>query len=98
MDITLLIRALFLVLSFIYTVVLVPYIKSKTTEEQYSKLKFYVKTGVQAAEMIYNEPGMGAIKKDYVLNYIRGLGFTVDVNELNALIESAVLELKNSLE
>ena len=98
MDITLLIRALFLVLSFIYTVVLVPYIKSKTTEEQYSKLKFYVKTGVQAAEMIYNEPGMGTIKKDYVLNYIRGLGFTVDVNELNALIESAVLELKNSLE
>ena len=98
MDITLLIRALFLVISFVYTVVLVPYIRSKTTEEQYSKLKFYVKTGVQAAEMIYKEPGMGPIKKDYVLNYIEGRGFIVDEHELDALIESAVLELKNSLE
>lgn len=98
MDITLLIRALFLVLSFVYTVVLVPYIKSKTNEEQYARLKFYVKTGVQAAEMIHNEPGMGAIKKEYVLDYIEGLGFIVDDNELDALIESAVLELKKSLE
>lgn len=43
--------------------------------------------------MIYTESGMGAQKKAYVLEYLRTKGFTLDIDTLDNLIESAVLDL-----
>ena len=97
MDVTKLVEIFFLLLSFVYSAVLLPYMKSKMSTEQLERLKVYVKAGVQAAEIIYNEPGMGVLKKQYVIAYLESLGYSVDENKLDALIESAVLELKKDL-
>lgn len=40
--------------------------------------------------MIYKESGMGPQKKAYVIEYLHKLGFTIDPNILNNLIESEV--------
>lgn len=80
------------------TTFLVPYIRSKTTVEQQNKIKMYVKMAVQAAEIMYNDHGQGAQKKQYVIEYLAGKGYELDGDELDVYIESAVLELKHSLE
>lgn len=96
MNITLLIKALLLLLSFAYTAFLLPYIKSKLNESQREKLWNVVVMAVQAAEMIYGS-GTGALKYEFVEQYLADRGFKLDAQEVKVLIESAVLELKNSL-
>ena len=51
---------------------------------------------MSAAEQIYTGSGRGAEKKEYVLNWLHEHGVTVDESKLDAMIESAVYELKNS--
>lgn len=46
--------------------------------------------------MIYNGTGRGAEKKTYVLNYLNEKGYKLDLDTIDNLIESAVLELKKS--
>ena len=45
--------------------------------------------------MIYTESGMGQQKKAYVLEFLNSKGFTVDVDSIENLIESAVLDLNS---
>lgn len=74
---------------------LIPYIKSKTTEKQREDIYFWVKVAVNAAQQIYKEKGQGRFKKEYVFNFlVDDMGFKISMDELNILIESAVLELK----
>jgi len=98
MDITLIVKIVLMVLAAIYTYILVPFIKAKTTDTELESLKKFVRAGVRAAEMIYNEDGMGAKKKAYVLEYLKELGYSIDVNEIDAIIEGAVYELKKEFE
>lgn len=98
MDITLIIKIILMILAAVYTYILVPYIKAKTTGSQLDSLKNFVRMGVRAAEMLYREEGMGQAKKQYVLNYLKNLGYSVDEDEIDALIEGAVFELKKDLE
>ena len=49
---------------------------------------------VEAAEMVYNGAGRGAEKKAYVLDYLTRKGYKLDSDNIDKLIESAVLELK----
>ena len=74
---------------------LIPFLKAKLSESQRNKLKLYVKMAVQAAEMLWSDPGMGLAKKNYVKEYLESKGYTLDTYDLDVLIESAVLELKN---
>ena len=53
-----------------------------------------VNIAVSAAEMIFQEGGSGAAKKDWVINYLKEHGVDVDEEQVNALIESAVYELQ----
>ena len=73
---------------------LIPFLKSKLTAEQLSKVKFWVNIAVEAAEMIYVGTGRGEEKKAHVLEFLKGKGFTLDMTSIDNLIESAVLELK----
>lgn len=75
---------------------LIPYIKNKTTAEQFETIKLWVKVAVQAAEMIYVGTGRGEEKKKYVVEFLASKGFKLDMAEIDALIEAAVLELKQS--
>lgn len=98
MDITPYVKVAEIILAAIFTYIIVPYIKAKLNNERLEKLRVFVKTAVQAAEMIFNETGMGKEKKQYVINCLADAGYKLDEEELDLIIESAVLELKNNLE
>lgn len=49
-----------------------------------------------AAEQIYTGSGRGEEKKEYVINWLREHGITVDEAKLDALIEAAVYELNTN--
>ena len=78
----------------IISYILIPYIKSKTTEKQRDDIVFWIEIAVSAAEQIYKEKGQGRLKKEYVIEFMRGKGIELSINEFDVLIESTVLELK----
>ena len=88
MNITPIIEAVFALIAAIVTAVVVPYIKSRTTAA-------WVRIAVTAAEQIYNGTGRGQEKKKYVEDWLKAHGVTVDSEKLDAMIDSAVYELKN---
>ncbi len=76
------------------TTFLIPYIKTKLDAERYEKLCLWVQAAVEAAEMIYEGSGRGEEKKEYVKACLEAHGYTLDVDEIDNLIESAVYQLK----
>ena len=76
------------------SVYLIPYIKTKVSAEQLDTIKFWVNIAVEAAEMIYNGTGRGEEKKAYVVKFLNSKGFTLNPEEIDNIIEAAVLELK----
>lgn len=75
---------------------LIPYIKTKVSAEQFATIKLWVQVAVQAAEMLYVGSGRGEEKKQYVLDFLKSKGFSLNMEEIENLIEAAVLELKQS--
>lgn len=76
------------------TVVIVPLVKSKTTEKQRENIYTIVKAAVWAAEQILKrEDPTGGIRKQYVLDYLLGKGVKIDIEDLDVMIEAAVKEL-----
>lgn len=96
-DITPIIEAIAALIAVIITAVVIPYIKSKTTTQQQAQINAWVKIAVAAAEQIYKGSGRGEEKKEYVINWLEDRGFTLDEDEVDALIESAVYELNNGI-
>ena len=90
-DITPIINAVIALAAAGVTVFLIPWIKSKTTDEQRKELHEWVKIGVAAAEQLYKGQGRGEEKKKYVLEFLASMGFTVDEEAINAAIEAAPL-------
>jgi len=97
-DYTMLIEGIFTILVAVMTMFVIPWIKSKISAEQLSEVMKWVKIAVQAAEMIYKESGMGEAKKAYVMSFLDNLGIMYNKEQINNLIESAVLELKKEIE
>lgn len=95
-DLTPVVTAIITLLLSVISAFLVPYIKSKMSAQQLATIIQWVKIAVQSAEMIYKESGMGAKKKEYVMNFLKEKGFTLNTDEVDSLIESAVLELKQT--
>lgn len=93
-DITEVIKYAILLVFAVCTTFVIPYIKAKIGDEKFTELQKWVKIGVQAAEMIFNEGGMGTVKKEYVIEFLKQKGYTLDTETISNLIESAVLELK----
>ncbi|MBR5872641.1 MAG: holin [Oscillospiraceae bacterium] len=73
----------------------IPFLKEKYGEAKLNNIAKWVKIAVNAAEMIYTESGMGQQKKAYVLEFLNNKGFTVDMDSIENLIESAVLDLNS---
>ena len=86
------------ILTAVLTFVLIPWIRSKTDTEQRQELADNIKIAVQAAEQLYTGSGKGTEKKLYVRKWLadRGVNFEDGEvwNAMDAMIESAVLELK----
>lgn len=94
MDITFVVEALITLIFAVITAFLIPWIKTKISNEKLAEVSEWVAIAVQAAEMIYTQTGMGEKKKEYVVNFLESKGFKLDVDSINNLIEAAVLELK----
>lgn len=96
MDITPIIEAVIMLLSAVLTCVLVPMIRAKLSADQLATIKMWVQVAVNAAEQIYIGSGRGQEKKAYVMQFLDNKGFKLDTESLDKLIESSVLELKQS--
>ena len=92
-DLTPVFMTLLTLLFALVSAFVVPWVKSKTTEAQRKELSAWVSVAVRAAEQIYTGTGRGAEKKEYVSQWLRERGYTIDLDELDALIESAVYDL-----
>lgn len=82
----------------IFVVLVLPkvYEASKTSlsNAELEYLKEIIKTAVRAAEQIYKaSPKSGSTKKKYVLDFLEKQGYTVNTDEISALIEATVNEL-----
>ena len=95
-DLTPIIIAVLTLIFSLITAFLIPYIKTKVSAEQFATIKLWVQVAVQAAEMLYVGSGRGEEKKKYVIEFLNRKGFTLKAEEIENLIESAVLELKQS--
>lgn len=95
-DLTTIIIAVLTLIFSLITAFLIPYIKTKVSAEQFATIKLWVQVAVQAVEMLYVGSGRGEEKKKYVIEFLNSKGFTLNAEEIENLIESAVLELKQS--
>lgn len=95
-DITPIVQAGILLIAAIISAFVIPWIKSKATTEQTSNFLRWVEIAVAAAEQLY-ESTDGEAKKDYVVNYLRGKGITMNGEDVENAIEAAVIKLHNEL-
>jgi hypothetical protein len=98
-DLTPIFQALMGMLATIITVKIIPYIKSNVDKIKFAELEKWVIVAVKAAEQYYKGAGRGREKMGYVLDFLSNKGFNVEddfvYNELSALIEKSVYEIKN---
>ena len=97
MDITKIVCYAVALIVSIAAILIVPYIRSKTTSEQFAIIQMWVGVAVKAAEQLFVGSGRGEEKKAYVLEFLEGKGFTIDLDSVDAMIEAAVLDLKKAL-
>lgn len=91
-NITPLINAGIALIAAVITVFLIPWIKANTTAKQQEKMLKWVEIGVRAAEQIFDGDGLGAEKKAYVMQFLAEKGYTANLAEIEAAIESYVLQ------
>ena len=92
-DITNIVSTVITLILALITTFLIPWLKNKLDAEKFEQLQEWTRVAVQAAEMIYDGVGRGEEKKTFVINYLNNKGFKIDTDTIDALIESAVLEL-----
>ena len=93
-DLTPIANSIIALIAALISAFLIPYIKSKISAEKYAEVQEWVTVAVRAAEMIYTGTGRGAEKKQYVRDFLADKGYTLDIDSIENLIESAVLDLK----
>lgn len=96
-DITIIIQTVIMLVSMIMTIILIPYIKTKTTNEKIAKISTVINAAVRGAEQIFVGTGLGAKKKEYVIQFLKDNGYIADLDaiseEINLMIEAAVNEM-----
>ena len=95
-NITTIIQAVFALIAAVITVIVIPYIKSKTTAQQQTDIEGWVRVAVSAAEQRYKGSGRGDEKKAFVLDWLKKRHISVDEAKLDAMIEAAVYWLNHS--
>ena len=97
LNITDIMSAIIALVAAILTTFIVPAIRQKMDAQDFAELLKWTKIAVEAAEMIYNGTGLGREKKRYVEQFLTNRGYVLDAAEMDAAIEAAVLELKESV-
>ena len=92
-----LVKLIIPVLGVIITAVLIPYIKTKIGTEKFEQYKKYTEIAVKAAEMLWTESGMGAEKKEFVVDFLNELfnkdKVVITEEQISVLIEACVKEM-----
>lgn len=92
-DLTPLCQALITLFAALISIYLIPWLKSKTTNEQQVQIEAAVHIAVYAAEKIYGA-GKGAEKFAYAHEWLKSHGFDLDAETLNAQINAAIKEME----
>lgn len=93
-DLTPIVNALITLIALLLTTFLIPWIRTKISNEKLEEVKKWTTVGVKAAEMIYKESGRGEAKKEYVRKFLASKGYKLDIDTVDALIESTVREMQ----
>lgn len=75
----------------------VPWVRANTTAKQREELLEWINIAVMAAEQLHWKDA-GAVRKQYVVDFLKENGFDVDSAEVDAAIEAAVLSIHKELE
>lgn len=97
MDITEIVTLVMRLAVVLITTFLVPWIKKRVDAEKLLEVRKWTMIAVEAAEMIYNGMDMGETKKAFVEEFLNRKGFNLTTDEVDKLIEAAVLEMNNAL-
>ena len=81
---------------FILVAFIIPFIKRKYSQEELNAVNDKIMTYVQAADQIFGSE-QGEEKKQWVRGKLAAHGIDVDLNIIDAEIESCVLMLHNAL-
>lgn len=88
-----LLKVIMIIISILITSVLIPYLKTKTSNSKYDKLLTYIEYAVRSAEQIY-KISESKQKKEYVYNYILEksdeLGLGLKEDDIDLLVEGVV--------
>ena len=80
------------------SVYVIPLLREKFKNEKYNQIFEIVEVAVRAAEQTIKGSGMGAVKKDqvvdFVMNWATDHGILITMEQLDQLIECAVYNLK----
>lgn len=96
-DLTPIINAFVALVAALISAVLIPWIKRQTSKQDREELLKWVEIAVAAAEQLF-DASQGDAKKEAVVAFLSEKGFTVSENELDSVIEAAVLKLHRGLE
>lgn len=78
------------VIGMVITYYVIPYIKSKTTNEQRQDLVYWTQIAIKLAEQIYKDKGQGALKFEYVVEWLNKQGIKFTEEQVKALIDVIV--------
>ena len=92
-DLTQIILAVITLIGGIIARYLIPWIKDKLDDRQYTVFATLVRVGVFAAEQLFTSEQWKE-KKQYVVDLLLENGYTVDTTAVDALIEATVRELR----
>lgn len=95
-DITLVIKAVVMLICAIVSAFVVPWLKQKIGAERMTDFLGWVDVAVAAAEQLFSAESTQA-KKQYVLNFLNLKGISYNELEVDAAIEAAVIKLHNQL-
>lgn len=96
-DLTPIINAVVALLAALITAFVIPWIKRNTSQKDREEMLMWVDIAVAAAQQLYRNLD-GATRKQYVVDFLAGKGYSIDDNTLDAAIEAAVLKLHRELE
>ena len=94
LDLTPIVNAFITLIGLLLTTFLIPWIRTKISNEKLKEIQKWTSVGVKAAEMIYTESGMGDVKKKYVRKFLESKGYKLDIETVDALIEATVRDMQ----
>ena len=96
-ELTPILIAAIAIVSAVLMKLLIPWLRTKTTAEQFDQLVGWAKIAAKAAEMLFSGTKRGDEKLEYVTGWLTSHGFTYNEETVRTAIESAVWELKNEV-